>query len=337
MSVASHIRRLQLRYGFMKDSTTTAIPPFRLQPEPLPENIRSIQPGGGFCYSVELAWGRLRRSYLKTFRRSYVQRMAALRVGEPTGVPHEVLDPRDLKFFRNQTECHWRSEDDPFRWRSKLPLARWGLAEVQLMGWPLLALAIVLACVRWYTAIVPAAFFILVVSFFRNPRRRIPQEPGTLVSAADGKVVEIAQLEHDEFIGGPAVRIAVFLTLFNVHVNRTPCHARAIWLRYSPGKFLHADHPQASTENESMTIGFEEDAAPHRRIVCRQVSGMVARRIVCDLKPGEVLARGEKFGMIKFGSRTEIIAPAEGFEPLVQVGQWIKAGRDVVGRYRESS
>ncbi len=318
----------------MEPATNTVIPPFRLQPEPLPENIRSTQPGGGFCNSIELAWGQVRRWYLRTFRAGYVKRMAELRVGEPSGCPHEVLDPRDLKFCRNLTECHWRPEDDPFRWRDRLPLARWGLAEVQLMGWPLLAITVALGCFWWYAAIVPGALFLLVVSFFRSPPRRIPQEPGLLVSAADGKVVEIAQLEHDEYIGGPAVRIAVFLTLFNVHVNRMPCRARVIWLKYSPGKFLHADHPLASTQNESMTIGLQEDEAPYRRMICRQVSGMVARRIVCDLRPGEVLARGDKFGMIKFGSRTEIIVPAQDFEPLVKVGQWIKAGRDVLGRYQ---
>jgi phosphatidylserine decarboxylase len=320
----------------MEHSSSTAIPPFRLQPEPLPENIRSTQPGGGFCYSIELAWGRLRRWYLQTFWPGYVMRMAALRIGDPIGCPHEILDPRDLKFCRNQTECHWRPEDDPFRWRGKLPLARWGLAEVQLMGWPLLVITIALAFTWWYAAPITAALLLLVVSFYRNPRRQIPQEPGLILSAADGKVVEIKHLEEHEFIGGPAVRIAVFLTLFNVHVNRMPCRARVIRLRYSPGKFLHADHPLASTHNESMWIGLEEDEAPYRRIVCRQVSGMVARRIVCDLRPGEVLARGVKFGMIKFGSRTELILPAEGFEPLVKVGQWIKAGRDVVGRYRQS-
>ena len=208
------------------------------------------------------------------------------------GCPHEILDPRDLKFCRNQTECHWRPEDDPFRWRERIPLARWGLAEVQLMGWPLLAITIVLAFTWWYAAPITGALFLLVVSFFRDPPRRIPQEPGLLVSPADGKVVEIAQLEHDEFVGGPAVRIAIFLTLFNVHVNRMPCRARTIRLRYSPGKFLHADHPQASTQNECMWIGLEQDEAPYRRMVCRQVSGMVARRIVCDLRPGEVLERG---------------------------------------------
>ncbi len=177
------------------------------------------------------------------------------------------------------------------------------------------------------------ALFLLVVSFFRDPPRRIPQGAGLLVSPADGKVVEVAQLDHDEFVGGPAVRIAIFLTLFNVHINRMPCRTRTIKLRYSPGKFLHADHPLATTQNESMWIGLEQDEPPFRRMVCRQVSGMVARRIVCDLRPGEVLDRGAKFGMIKFGSRTELIVPAEGFEPQVRVGQWIKAGRDVVGKY----
>lgn len=318
----------------MHVSETTTIP--RATPEPLPANMPSIQPGGGICYSIELAWGRLRRWYLQKFRRGYIQRMAALRQGETTGAPHEIYDPRDLKFCRNQTTCYWRPQDDPFRWRERIPLARWGLAEVQLMGYPLLALTILLAWLFWPAAIVTGALFLLVVSFFRDPPRRIPQETGLLIAPADGKVVEIATLSHDEFVGGPAVRIAIFLTLFNVHVNRMPCRARVIKLKYSPGKFLHADHPEATTQNESMWIGLEEDIAPYRRMVCRQVSGMVARRIVCDVRPGEVFDRGEKFGMIKFGSRTEVIVPAEGLEVDVRVGQWIKAGRDILARYGKS-
>src|SRR5262245_25243027 len=215
--------------------------------EPLPANIPSIQPGGGVCYSIELAWGRLRRWYLHTFRKGYIRRMAELRQGDTTGAPHEIFDPRDLKFCRNQTKCSWRPEDDPFRWREKIPLARWGLAEVQLMGWPLFAITIALAILWWPAAIVSGALFLLVVSFFRDPPRRIPQEPGLLIAPADGKVVEIARLEHDEFVGGPAVRIAIFLTLFNVHVNRMPCRAPVIRLRYSPGKLLHADHALGTT------------------------------------------------------------------------------------------
>jgi phosphatidylserine decarboxylase len=305
----------------------------RLQPEPLPENIRSTQPGGGLCYRIELAWGRWRRRYLKTVRPAYVARMAKSRIGSADRAPHEILDPRDLKFCRNQIECHWSPEHDPFRWRGQIPLARWGLAEVQIMGWPLLAVTIFFAFNWWYAAPVTGALFLLVVLFFRDPPRRIPQEPGVLVSPADGKVVEIARLDHDEFVEGPAVRIAIFLTLFNVHVNRMPCRAKTIRLRYSPGKFLHADHPNASSQNESMWIGLEQDEAPYRRMVCRQVSGMVARRIVCDLRPGQSLERGQRFGMIKFGSRTELIVPAEGFDAAVKVGQWVNAGRDIVGRY----
>ncbi len=305
----------------------------RLTPEPIPDNFVSIQPGGGHCYSLELAWGRVRRWYLRTFRPGYVRRMAEKRVGDCAGAPHEILDPRDLKYCRNRTACHWLPHDDPFQWREKIPFARWGLAELQLMGWPLLALTIALAMTWWYAAPVVGLLWLLVVSFFRDPPRRISQEPGLLVAPADGKVVEIAQLEHHEFVGGPAVRIAIFLTIFNVHVNRMPCRARVLKLRYSPGAFLHADHPDATMKNENTWIGIEEEAAPHRRMVCRQVSGMVARNIVCDLRPGEVLARGAKFGMIKFGSRTELIVPAVGLEVNVRVGQWIKAGRDVMARY----
>src|SRR6516162_7576584 len=98
--------------------------------EPLPDNIKSTQPGGGVCYHVELAWGRLRRWWLKTFNRGYVRRMRELRRGDPAGCAHEILDPRDLKFCRNQTDCHWDAADDPFAWRDKIPFAHWGLAEL---------------------------------------------------------------------------------------------------------------------------------------------------------------------------------------------------------------
>ena len=142
----------------------------RLTPQPLPDNLRSVQPGGGVCYQIELAWGRLRRWYLRTFRRGYVRRMAELRSGSTDGAPHEILDPRDLKYCRNQCDCDWAPSDDPFRWRERLPFARWGLAELQLMGYPLLALAIVGGWFHWWLAIVPAVLFAFVLYFFRDPR-----------------------------------------------------------------------------------------------------------------------------------------------------------------------
>ena len=103
--------------------------PARLTPEPLPANLRSVQPGGGFCYRIELAWGSWRRWYLR-FRPGYVRRMAESRHGSDTGAPHDVLDPRDLKYCRNQCDCDWESSQDRFAWRDRLPFARWGLAEI---------------------------------------------------------------------------------------------------------------------------------------------------------------------------------------------------------------
>lgn len=313
-------------------STTPTID--RSTPQPLPENITSVQPGGGVCYRIELLWGRWRRWWLKRFRPGYVRRMAQLRRGDCQGAPHEILDPRDLKFCRNRCACDWDEADDPFRWRSRLPFARWGLAEVQLMGWPLLGLIVLAGCFHWYLAVVPAVLLGLVVYFFRDPPRRIPQGPGLVVSPADGKVCEITRVDRDEFVGGPAVRIGIFLSIFNVHLNRSPVEARVIALRYSPGEFLNALRPESAWRNENLWIALEEERPPHRRMVVRQISGAIARRIVCALRPGEVIARGQKFGMIKLGSRTELILPAtEDLCVEVEVGQKVKAGSSVMARY----
>ena len=306
----------------------------RIEPEPLPGNIPSTQPGGGRCYSIELAWGRFRRWYLKRLRPGYVRRMAAKRRGSLAGCPIEVLDPRDLKYFKNQCDAHWTAADDPFRWREAIPFARWGLCELLLIGTPLAAAAVAIAFTpAWYLAAIPTVLLVLVVWFFRDPPRHIPHEPGLVVSPADGKLVDITPLDYHDFIGGPAVRIGIFLTIFNVHINRSPSRARVVRLYYSPGKFLNALDPESVLVNENLWIGLEEEEPPYRRMVCRQISGLIARRIVCDLRPGQVIERGEKFGMIKFGSRTELILPADGFTVNVQVGQWLNAGRDVIGRY----
>ncbi len=307
----------------------------RLEPEPLPDNLRSVQPGGGFCYQVELAWGRLRRWFLRTFRPGYVRQMGAARYGSALGVGHEILDPRDLKYCRNQCTCDWDPSLDRFAWREKLPFARWGLAEMQLMGLPLLALAVVGGWFHWYLAIVPAVLLAFVLYFFRDPPRQVPLEPGLLVSPADGKVVEITRLEHDEFIGRPAVRIGIFLSVFNVHINRAPAESRVIRLVYSPGAFLNALNPESSFKNENLWIGLEEESPPHRRLVVRQIAGLIARRIVCDLRSGERVARGHKFGMIKLGSRTELIFPDDpGLEILAQIGQNVSGGSTVLARYQ---
>jgi phosphatidylserine decarboxylase len=125
--------------------------------------------------------------------------------------------------------------------------------------------------------------------------------------------------------------IGIFLSIFNVHLNRAPAAARVIALRYAPGEFLNALRPESALRNENMWIGLEEEAPPHRRLVVRQISGAIARRIVCELRPGEVIPRGHKFGMIKLGSRTELILPAEtGLEVKVAVGQKVRAGTTIL-------
>jgi phosphatidylserine decarboxylase len=296
-----------------------------------------VQPGGGKCYQLELAWGRVRRWYLKCFRPGYVARMASLRIGDTTGAPHEILDPRDLKYCSTQCEAHWRPEDNPFAWRDRLPFARWGLAELQIMGWPLLAVTLAIACwccPPWnWLAVFPGVVLALIVYFFRDPARTIPQEPDAIVSPADGTIVEIVDLPHYDFIGGPAKRVSIFLSLLNVHVNRSPLAGRVVEMHYKPGEFLNASWPESAERNESMWIGLETFEDPPRRFAMRQISGLVARRIVCTVCPGRSLTRGQKFGMIKLGSRAELILPAD-VEVSVKLGDTVHAGSDIVARWK---
>jgi len=260
--------------------------------------------------------------------------MEELRQGDTAGAPHSILDPRDLKYCRNQCTCFWNPSDDPFLWRQQLPLARWGLCEVQMLGYPLAALILWALWSAWYLAPIPAILLALVIYFFRDPRREVPSQYGAFVSPADGVVSEVTSLAHDEFIGGPAIRIGIFLSIFNVHINRAPEAGRVIKLRYDPGEFLNALLPESVARNESFWIGFEDDDWPHRRFSVRQIAGQWARRIVCDLRPGEVVPRGHKFGMIKLGSRTELTIPAEPQLRIeVQPGEKVCGGLTIMARY----
>ncbi len=306
----------------------------RPAPEPMSPEILSIQPGGGVCMRLELAWGRCRRRYLKTFRPGYVARMRALRRGDPDGCPHEVLDPRDLKFFRNQGDCHWAREDDRFAWRDRLPFARAGLAELLVMSVSMLLIAAAVALVYWPVAWIPAMLGLFPLWFFRDPKRVPPTEAGQVVSPADGRVVAIDEVAFDEFIGGPAVKISIFLSILDVHINRVPAAARVIGLSYRRGKFFSAFKPVSAEENEQLTVRLEEKGPPYRRMIVRQIAGAVARRIVCWVRPGDELERGAQFGMIKLGSRTELVLPREpGLVIEVERRQKVKAGTSVLARY----
>ena len=134
----------------------------------------------------------------------------------------------------------------------------------------------------------------------------------------------------------PAVQIGIFLSIFNVHINRAPIAGRVIGLKYKQGKYLNALRPESAKENEQLAVKIEGTHAPHRRMVVRQITGAIARRIVCWLKPGDELSKGEQFGMIKLGSRTELVLPQEpGLIIKTKLGENVQAGSSILAEYSE--
>lgn len=182
----------------------------------------------------------------------------------------------------------------------------------------------------------PAALAVLplwvwLFAFFRDPDRPIPDAPGAMVSPADGRVTDIVRLDHCELLDAPATRIGIFLSVFDVHVNRMPCDGRVLTVTHRPGAFVNAmSHEKASAANEAMTVVIAgDDGLP--AVAVRQIAGLIARRIVCTVAPGQTVARGQRMGMIKFGSRTELfIADRLGPRPTVRVGQKVRGGADVI-------
>ncbi len=194
--------------------------------------------------------------------------------------------------------------------------------------WKLLALAAVTGFLGWETlAWASLGLTAFVVFFFRDPEREVPTDPGLVVSPADGTVLRVDSVD-EPFVGGPAVRVSIFLSVFNVHVNRSPITGTVLFQTYRQGKMLPAFRDHASELNERNTLGIEGQGI---RVVVHQITGMLARRIVCRVGPGDRLRRGQRFGLIKLGSCTELILPA-GVELRVQPGQKVAGGRTVIAR-----
>lgn len=171
------------------------------------------------------------------------------------------------------------------------------------------------------------------MAFFRDPERRSPDELGILVSPADGKVVEISNLDTHPDIGGPATRIGIFLSVFDVHINRSPCSGIVRRVTYQPGQFLDARDPNSGQLNEANTIVIEPDDPSKGPIVVRQIAGLIARRVVCSVKVGDRVELGQRIGLIKFGSRTEMITTAgSGYAPAVAIGDRAYGALTVMAR-----
>ena len=302
-----------------------------------PQKPTSVQPGGGFCMSVELCWGRFRRHWLRKLFPGYVQTMQAKRMGECPGCPHDIIDSRDLKYTRNVCGFSFRPEDDPYAYRNHLGFARHGFAEMFLITLAYLVLAggcvagvMELSSAFWIPFAALSLVELEIITFFRDPKRVIPADPDVLVSPADGTVTHIEEVEEPDF--GKAVRISIFLSIFNVHVNRCPRDAEVTNIRYFPGEYLDARNPHSATRNEQLWIDMNEPVSG-RPIRVKQISGAIARRIVCWLKVGDTLKKGERIGMIKLGSRTDVLIPAgSATEVRVKIGDKVAGGATVLLR-----
>lgn len=213
----------------------------------------------------------------------------------------------------------------------RLPLSPHGCKEMAIYGGGLLvAGAAALHLVPW--AAPPLLFLALFVfAFFRDPERRPEGGPEAAVAPADGKVTDIETVEDPFLPAKRALRIGIFLSVLDVHVNRAPLDGRVVAVRYSPGAFLDARDPDCIVRNEANLVGF---LGRHGPFAVRQVAGLIARRIVCPVAEGETLARGERMGLIKFGSRTELFVPADAPVKLeVSVGRKVRGGRTILLRY----
>jgi phosphatidylserine decarboxylase len=202
-------------------------------------------------------------------------------------------------------------------------------------GWPFIALAWALvlgvAFLWWPLAAILAILAIWVVAFFRDPMHPGPRGERYVVAAAQGHVVHVIETDEPMYVKERSVRISIFLSVFDVHVNRYPVDGAVELVHYNKGKFLHAADEKASLDNEQSSIGIR---GPRGRVLVRQIAGLIARRIVTDAKPGDRVKQSERLGLIRFGSRTDVFLPLSG-RPVLKVkpGDKVLVGSTVLAEY----
>jgi phosphatidylserine decarboxylase len=196
--------------------------------------------------------------------------------------------------------------------------------EGYYFGVPPLLLGVIAFTFGWTIAgVLLVCLAMFIFSFFRDPDRVIPSDPSAIVSPADGRVLVVTD---EEFAGRPGKRISIFLAIWNVHVNRSPAAGVMAKLEYCPGKFFAAMRERASTENEQNVISL---ATQSGEIVFKQIAGLIARRVVCWKKPGDTVARGERIGLVRFGSRADLWLPRDA-EILAKVGDNVQGGSSIL-------
>lgn len=206
----------------------------------------------------------------------------------------------------------------------RIPLAR--------EGYPFILASIFITITIWFIGLKGLSYLFLgavifIVSFFRDPERNIPLRENSIVSPADGKVIIVQKVIEDRILKGEAIKVSIFMNVFNVHVNRVPASGKVLGVFYNPGKFFSADKDKASFENEQNALLIE--AKNGKRFVVNQIAGLIARRIVCYAKEGDMLEKGNRFGMIRFGSRLDVYLPFD-CRINVNLGDKVRAGSSVL-------
>jgi phosphatidylserine decarboxylase len=184
--------------------------------------------------------------------------------------------------------------------------------------------------VNLYWSIVPGVLMAFVTFFFRNPKRAVPSDDTLIVSPADGTVMGVGEFFEDQFLNETGIKVTIFLSVFDVHINRSPIGGEIKFQQYTCGRFRPAYKESAGCENERHTIGLENEKM---KILVTQIAGIIARRIVSWVTLGSMLDRGQRYGMIKFGSCTELVVPRD-VEILVKKGDKVRGGETVIGRLR---
>jgi phosphatidylserine decarboxylase len=184
---------------------------------------------------------------------------------------------------------------------------------------------------RYSLIVVSLAFLGFTTNFFRDPERTTPKDENLIISPADGKIIVIKQVWDDEFFHANVQQISIFMSPLNVHVNRNPITGTVRYTRYVKGEYFAAFEDKASERNEQMIVGLE---GANGKVMFKQIAGFIARRIVCPLKPGDTVNMGERFGMIKFGSRVDVYFPLS-VNVRAQVGDITKAGETILGGYSQ--
>jgi phosphatidylserine decarboxylase len=217
------------------------------------------------------------------------------------------------------------SREEKVMRQNKWPMAIEGLPFLI----PMVLLTVMLGILGWKVWMSLGILLSLFIAyFFRNPKREIPNLQNIILSPADGKVIHVGECEEDRFLKEKALKVSIFMSLFDVHLNRAPVSGKVLEKKYLPGQFLVASVEKSSLLNEQNAMILETE--DRIKILLIQIAGLVARRIVCYAKAGDLLRKGEIFGLIRFGSRVDLYLPPE-VKPIVRVGQHVKGGESIIG------